>query len=457
MTLKPNFDYDYIVVGSGAGGAPAASILASSGKKVAIIERAAFGGESPNWGDIPLGTLNHIASIYRDTKAAAEFGLRTGGAGYNFPSILAWRDHVIKRTGVSGNRAYYEKQGISVFSGNAHFLSPNELSVHRRHLSSRKFLIATGADWVIPNIPGLSETPFYTPQTISEIKRPPKTMLILGANATALELAYFFATFGTKVFIAETSRHILPDFDADISKVVAHDARTHYGMELFTRTKVVAVEQDRLHKRVTFTRGRTEHSVRVDEIVIADKREPATDIGLENAGVHYDQSGIGVSDTMQTSARHIFAAGSVTDTKIQTHDVLTQSRIAAHNMLRRGKITLEPRPNLQIIFTQPQIAQTGLNEYEAIRRDLRVKTATAPLTLTARSNITNQRTGLVKLLSDKKGTILGGAIVAPNASDMINEITLAVQRGLSIEQIVNMPHSFTSWSEAIRIAAGKLL
>ena len=127
MAQKPTFDYDVIVIGSGAGGSPAASILSSSGKKVAVIERSSFGGESPNSGDIPTGAMIHVASIYHSAKTASKFGLRTSSTGYNYPSLLSWRHNTIKRTGVSGNRYYYEKQGISAFSGNAHFLSPNEI------------------------------------------------------------------------------------------------------------------------------------------------------------------------------------------------------------------------------------------------------------------------------------------------------------------------------------------
>ena len=166
MTQKPTFDYDIIIIGSGAAGSPAATIAAGSGKRVAVVEKSTFGGESPNWGDIPLGTLLNSANIYHSAKLGAKFGLRTNTVGYNYPSLLSWRDTVVKRTGAGGNRRYYEKQGIGVFAGNAHFLSPHEISVNRRHLSARKFLIATGSEWIIPSIPGLAETPYYTPKTL---------------------------------------------------------------------------------------------------------------------------------------------------------------------------------------------------------------------------------------------------------------------------------------------------
>lgn len=457
MTQRPTFDYDYIIIGSGAGGSPAASILVNTGKKVAVVEKATFGGESPNWGDIPTGALLHAAHTYRAAKLAARFGLRTATVGYNYPSLLSWRDTAIKRTGVGGNRSYYEKQGISVFAGSAHFLSPNEISVNRRHLSARKFLIATGADWSTPTIPGAEDINYHTPKTILNLTKPPKTLFIVGSGVTAIELAHLFSAFGTKIYVAETARQILPDFDTEVSDLIASDAKKQRGMTILTQTRVVALQKEGLQKRVTFTRGHHEQSVRVDEVLIADNRSPATDLGLENAGIKYSANGIEVDTYLRTSARHIFAAGSVVNPRAQTHEVLSESRVAAHNMIRRNLLEIDPTPELYIAFTQPEIAQVGLNEYQCIRRDLKIRTSIAPLTLTARSNITDQRIGFVKLISDKKGILLGASIVGLGASDMVAEVTLAIRHKLTAEQLMTTPHCFTSWSEAIRIAAGKLL
>lgn len=457
MTQKPTFDYDAIIIGSGAGGAPAASILARAGKRVAIVERGAFGGESPNWGDMPLGALLHAAHTYRGAKTAATFGLRTAATGYNYPSLLSWRDTVIKRTGAGGNRNYYEKQGISVFAGHAHFLSPNELTVNRRRLSARKFLIATGSEWRAPNIPGLDEAPYLTPQTALQLTRPPKSLMIIGSGATALELAHFFSSFGTKIFIAERANRVLPEFDSEVGELMAQDAKTHRHITILTSTRIVTVQKEGLQRRVTYIQGRQQRSVRVDEILVASHRTPETDIGLENAGVSYSTDGITVSARMQTSARHIFAAGSCVDTSLQTHSILTQSRTAAHNMLHRSFIEADDSPRLRVAFTAPEIAQTGFTEDDCLQRDLRYKTSLAPLILTARSNITDHRSGFVKLISDTKGVIIGATIVAPHASDMITELSLAVRYQLTAEQLIRTPNCFTAWTEAIRIAAGKLL
>ena len=457
MSQKPTFDYDYIVIGSGAGGSPAASILASAGKKVAVVEKSTFGGESPNWGDVPTGFMSYTINTYQIAKNAAKFGLRTNSVGYNYPSLLSWKDVVTKRTGAGGNRRYYEKQGISVFAGNAHFLSPNEIAVNRRHLSARKFLIATGSDWQIPKIPGLENTTYYTPKTIFNLKRLPKTIFVIGSSTTALELAHIFSVLGTKVYIAEESSRILPNFDEEVSSLLTNDAKKNRNISVLTYTKVISIQKSSIQKRITFLQGQVEKSVRVDEILIANQQIPATDLGLENAGVKYTRKGVSVDSSLRTSARHIFAAGSVVDATIQTHEVLSQSRIAAHNLLHNNRIKLDNSPRLQVAFTQPEIAQVGMNENDCRKKGIKVKMAIVPLTATVRSNITDQRTGFVKLIINQRRVIIGATIVGPHASDIIAELSLAIRHKITSDELASTPHCFTSWSEAVRIAAGKLL
>lgn len=457
MSQKPTFDYDYIVIGSGAGGSPAASILASAGKKVAVVEKSTFGGESPNWGDVPTGFMSYTINTYQIAKNAAKFGLRTNSVGYNYPSLLSWKDVVTKRTGAGGNRRYYEKQGISVFAGNAHFLSPNEIAVNRRHLSARKFLIATGSDWQIPRIPGLENTTYHTPKTIFNLKRLPKTIFVIGSSTTALEIAHIFSVLGTKVYIAEESSRILPNFDEEVSNLLTNDAKKNRNISVLTYTKVISIQKSSIQKRVTFLQSQVEKSVRVDEILIADQQIPATDLGLENAGVKYTRKGVSVDSSLRTSARHIFAAGSVVDATVQTHEVLSQSRIAAHNLLHNNKLKTGDSPRLQVAFTQPEIAQVGMNENDCRKKGIKVKMAIVPLTATVRSNITDQRTGFVKLIINQRRVIIGATIVGPHASDMIAEISLAIRHKITSDELATTPHCFTSWSEAVRIAAGKLL
>ncbi len=456
MAKKYEFDYDLIVIGSGAGGSAAANIVASEGKNVAIIESDAFGGDSPNWSDVPIKSLLHAAHLYDEAMHGARFGLRSATLGYNYPSIRAWKDLAVKRTGAGGNRRYYESQGISTFSDTAHFLSPNEVTVNRRHLSASNFLIATGSSWIIPDITGLDKVKYLTPRTILEEIRPPKSLLIIGGGDTGIEIAQLMATFGTKVYIAEKAGRLLPHRDSEVGDLMERILSEQKGVTVLTHSRVVSVEKDGLAKKVIVSRADIEKSIRVDEVLVAAGRAPTVDLGLENAGVKFTAKGIDVNDHLQTNVRHIFAAGDVLGRGNHTHTALLESRVVANNILHRTKITPDYTATPEIVFTNPEIASVGLSEDDCLKRDLSINKAVAPLNIIARSNTSDFRDGFVKIITDKKGAILGASIVAPHAGEMIHELALAVKYGLTAAQVADTPHAFLSWSEAIRVAAGKL-
>jgi len=456
MAKKHTFDYDLIVIGSGAGGSAAATLAAKAGKRVAIIEADAFGGDSPNWSDVPTNALLHAAHLYDEARHGARFGLRSATIGYNYPSLRAWKDLAVTRTGAGGNRRYYENQGISAFNGVAHFISPNEITVNRRHLSAAQFVIASGSAWIIPAIPGLEETGYITPRTILEALRPPKSVCIIGAGEVGVEIAQLLAIFGTKVYLVEKAGRILPHQDHEVGTLMERLLREEKGITSLTEARVLSVTKDGLGKRVIVSRGGVEKSIRVDEIVIAAGRAPRVDMGLENATVKYTPKGIEVNEFLQTSVRHIFAAGDVLGRNGHTHTALLESRVVAHNLMNKTKAMPDYTATPGVIFTYPNIARVGLSEDDCIKRDLSINKAVAPLNLTARSNTTDFRDGFVKIITDKKGTILGSTIVAPHAAEMIHEMALAVKHGLSADDVAQTPHAFLSWSEAIRIAADKL-
>jgi len=456
MAKRHNFDYDLIVIGSGAGGSAAATIATRAGKRVAIVEADTFGGDSPNWSDVPVNALLHAAQLYDEARHGSRFGIRSSTLGYNYPSLRAWKDLAVKRTGAGGNRKFYESQGIATYEGTAHFLSPNEIAVNRRHLSAEHFLIATGSHWVAPDVQGLADAGYLTPRTLLEAIRPPKSIYIIGGGTIGVEIAQLLAIFGTKVYIAETSSRLLPKEEEEVGELMSRVLHEQKGVTSLTQTRTLSVVKDGLGKRVTFLRGGVEKSVRVDEILVASGRVPTVDLGLENAHVDYSPKGIEANEFLQTTARHIYAAGDVLGHNRQTHIALLESRIAAHNIANKQKASPDYTVSPRITFTFPQVATVGFTEDDCIKRDLRINKAVAPLNIVARSNTSDFRDGFVKLITDKKGVIIGATIVAPTAGEMIHELALAVKHRLTAQDVAMLPHAFLSWSEAVRVAASKL-
>lgn len=457
MAKKHNFDYDLIVIGSGAGGSAAATIAAREGKKVAIIESDTFGGDSPNWSDVPTKALLHAAQLYDEARHGARFGLRSTTLSYNYPSLRAWKDLAVKRTGAAGNRKFYEAQGIDTYSGHAHFLSPSEVSVNRKHLSAEHFLVATGSHWVAPAIPGLEKISYLTPRTVLESIKPPKSIYIIGGGTIGVELAQLLATFGSKVYLAEIAARILPKEEEEVGELMSRLLHEQKGVTVLTQTRTLAVAKDGLGCRVTFLRGGVEKSVHVDEVLVATGRTPNLDLGLENASVLNDPTGITTNDHLQTSATHIYAAGDVLGHSSHTHTALLESRIAAHNMFAKNQITPDYSATPRLTFTYPGVATVGFTEDDCIKRDLHINTALAPLNIIARSNTSDFRDGFVKLISDKRGVLVGATVVAPHAAEIIHELALAIKHGLTARDVANTPHAFLSWSEAVRVAASKLV
>lgn len=456
MAKKQTYDYDLIVLGSGAGGSVAADIVARAGKRVAIVEGDAMGGECPNWGCVPTKAMLHAAGIYDQTKHAGRFGIRSATVGYNYPTIKAWKDLAVKRTGSENSEKFYASHGITVFRGHAHFINPHEVTINRRHLSAANFLVATGSQWVTPPIAGLDKITYLTARTALELTRPPKTIFIVGGGAVGCEFAELFSTFGSKVHIADIAPRLLPKEDDEVSAVVEKQFSEQRGMDILTKAKVISVVKEGIMTRVTYLRGGEEHSVKVDQLLVAAGKAPSTDLGLENAGVEYSKKGIDVDEHLQTTAKHIFAAGDVLGRYMFTHMGVYESRIVANNLLHRSKVSPNYKAVPRVTFVNPEVASVGMSEADCLRRDLPINKAVAPINIIGRANVTDTRVGFCKVITDKKGVLIGGSVVGPHAGEIIHELTLAIQHGMSAYQLANTLHAFPTWSEVVRVACAKV-
>lgn len=453
---KQKYDYDLIVLGSGGGGSVAALIAAGEGKKVAMVEAGELGGECPNYGCVPTKALLHAAEIYDAAKRGQQFGIRSGTLTYNYPSLKAWKDVAVERTGSTEGKRLYENEGIKVIEGEAHFISPHEITVNRRHISAENFVIATGTHSFIPAIEGLDKAGYLTFKEAVNLTRPPKSLFIVGAGSVGCEFAELFSIFGSKVYMADITPRILANEDEEVSELVRDTFETERGMEVLTNTKVLRIAKEGLAKRVYFQHGHSEKSVKVDEVLIAAGKLANVDIGLENAGVEYTPRGIQTNEYMQTTAKHIYAAGDVVGPYNYTHTAIYQSRIAAHNMLHKQKVAADYRAVPRVIFLNPEVAAVGLTEDECIKRDLYIKKAVAPIAIIGRANTSNAERGFVKVITDRHDVLIGASIVSPRAGEMIHELTLAIHTNMRAADVASAIHAFPTWSEAIRIACSKV-
>ena len=219
MAKQKQFDYDLIIIGSGAGGSVAAHIANRAGLNVALIEAERIGGECPNIGCVPTKAILQAASVYEAAKNGARFGIRSTTIGYNYPSIKAWKDLAVKRTGTYLGEEMYTSEGISVINGSAHFIDKHTISVGVARFTAKKFLIATGSTISVPPIPGLKTAGYITYKEAINLKKPPKSLAIIGGGAIGCEFATALAIFGTKIYIIDSDSHLLKEDEAAIEFV----------------------------------------------------------------------------------------------------------------------------------------------------------------------------------------------------------------------------------------------
>lgn len=452
------YDYDFIVIGSGAGGSIAAQLVAKAGKKVAIVEAGTFGGECPNYACVPTKALLQAASIYDAAKKGSRFGIRGTTLSYNYPSIKAWKDLAVHRTGTYLQEKLYSEQGISAIHGSAYFLDPHTITIGTVRLTAKNFLIATGSEVVLPSVSGLARSGFMTPREAVNLTRPPRSIAIIGGGASGCELAQLFAIFGSKVYLIESADELLSAADPQAGRILHERFEREYSMSVFTGTTLEEVEKLPGRKKLSLLSDGKSQTIMTDQILVTAGRKAVVDVGLENAGIDYQGGAIAVNSALRTSSPHIFAAGDATGIFPFTHTAMYQSRIVAYNVLhpRRG-ITASYTAVPRCIFTNPEVAIVGATEQLLKNQNRSYKAATVPINIVGRANIADFSDGFVKVLaSSKTGILLGATIVCPSAGEMIHELTLAIANHMNVKHVANTIHAFPTWSEAIRVACSKL-
>ena len=425
---KPKtYNFDLIIIGSGPGGGVAAHLAAAAGKKVGLIEAHALGGDCFINGCLSTQALLKSAVTLETVQNSAQFGIRSSGISYNYRSIQACKDKALVNAGVHSDAALFRSEGITIIRGYAHFLSPWMVSAGLKRYSAPQFLISTGSNPLIPSIPGLADAGYITYKEASHLLKLPRSLFIIGGGAIAYEYAQIFSVFGTKVYIAEIKDHLLPNQDPEVSDSAeaALNAKGVYG---YTNTNVIHLAGTPGRKIVTFIQKRRQYRVAVEEVMIAAGTQPNTDLGLENAGIDYTKNGVIVNRFMQTSRNHIFASGDVVDISTSsTHGAIQEGRLAIHNIFHRKKLAMNYLAVPKCFYGYPEIAVVGKTERILKITGQLYQTAIAPIGISGKAASNNYTAGFVKLVATHSGILLGASIVSPNASEMLQELSLAIE------------------------------
>jgi len=448
-------EYDFVVIGGGSGGYAAARTASSLGLSTVVIEGGdEVGGLCILKGCMPSKTLIESANRYRTMRHAAEFGLKAEGIGFDAGRIVERKKRLI------GEFADYRRQQLEggafdFIRGHAEFLDPHCLRVSLREggekiVSLKSGCIATGSVLNRPEIPGIEHC--LSSDDLLELPAIPSSAVVLGGGPVALEMAHYLESLGSKVTILQRNTQILTGNDRDVADAVAEAFRKR-GMDVLCGTRLQRIVKSASGMTVHYQHGNGALTIEADLVINALGRRPAiAGLGLEKAGVALEGHAICSDLEQRTTAKHLFAAGDCCGPYEVVHIAITQGETAAKNaaaLIKGGKATtLDYRLKLFACFAEPQMASCGMSEHEARDCGHEVIAASYPFADHGKSLVRGETDGFVKLIADaKEGRILGGAVVGPEASEIIHEIVVAMAFNATAEQLAAIPHYHPTLSE----------
>ena len=457
--------FDIVVIGAGSAGTGVASTLNGAGLSVAQVERWRVGGTCLNAGCDPTKTLLETAHVLHRARTAGRLGLVIPDAAPDWAAIRSRVRNVIDTIRGGDGDANVRAEGITLFKAEARFVDPHtvELRPGGERITAPRFVIATGAEVVRPDIVGLDEAKPKTNVEIIDIGALPRRLAIIGGGTIATEFAQMFARMGVAVTIIGSSGQIMPKEEPELVRRLADVLRAD-GVTIRTGARVRRVDR-RGSEQVLFGSTKDDPDTEIelataDMILLAAGRKPVVDLGLALAGVAFDEkSGIEVDDYMRTSASHIWAVGDCATAEKFTHLASYQGDAVAANILReiRGEGPPEPISGLVIpwvTFTEPELARVGLTEREAREAGHDVVVADLDMADQPRAIETDQREGMVRLVVKRStGRILGGHILSARGGEMLAEVVLAMRHDLPVAAIAETIHSYPTFGQAVQHAA----
>jgi pyruvate/2-oxoglutarate dehydrogenase complex dihydrolipoamide dehydrogenase (E3) component len=473
MSSGRTFDFDLAIIGGGSGGYAAARTAVAQGLKTAVIEGGKeVGGLCILRGCMPTKALLYAAEVMHLATHSSTWGIRSEDVSFNFGQVMQRKNEMVKdfadcRTGqlTSGKFEFVRAMARFVDShtlelqpcGNptkvGHTAEAGEASADlksgSRKLTAKAFVIATGSVVAPSPVPQLNELDYLTSDTALDLERLPKSLIVLGGGAVAVEFAQFFARFGVKVIMIQRSPHILHEFDEDAAEALAKVFRRE-GIQLYTGTKLLGGRKTGGQKEVSFEHQGKTMRVHAEEVFYALGRIPnLAGLGLEKVGVEIEFTRIKTSHTMQTSLPHIYAVGDCAGLHEIVHIAIIQGEVAAYNIAHPGKMKqMDYRLLTEVVFTEPQVAVVGLTEKRAHVRNIPYAVASYPFDDHGKSLIMNAKDGFVKLLADPMtGEILGGSCVGPVGGELIHEIIVAMSKRMTVQELASVPHYHPTLAE----------
>lgn len=442
-----------LVIGGGPGGYVAAIRAAQLGAKVTLAERAEIGGTCLNRGCMPTKALLHSSEVYELATNSVDIGIIGRDVAVDWPRVQATRQSVSdKLTG--GVRALMRANKVTVVEGEAKFTGPKTVEVGGKTLNPDKIIIAVGSKPVMPPIPGLKECPACIDSTAClKLDHIPESLVVIGGGVIGVELGSVYRRFGSKVSVLELQDRILPQMDGELAELAAAQLVAE-GMDLRTGAKVTRVDTTTNGAAVHAEIGGKDTVFEAEKVLVCVGRSPNLEgLGLDKAGIAVEGGFIKVDKRLETSVPGVFAVGDCSGRLMLAHAAMAMGEAAAENAMG-GEAGFNEDMSPACAYVGPEIAGVGYTEERAKELGIEYIVGRFPTSANGRSLVSGCTGGLIKVLAGPKfGEILGVHILAPSATELIEEAALAIRLEATLDELTDTIHCHPTVAEALREAA----
>jgi pyruvate/2-oxoglutarate dehydrogenase complex dihydrolipoamide dehydrogenase (E3) component len=461
--MKPRrFDRNLIVIGAGSAGLVSAYIAALASAKVSLIEAHAMGGDCLNTGCVPSKALIKSAKVAHGMRDAARFGIGGIEPVVDFPAVMRRIKDVITTIEPHDSVERFTGLGVDCIKGRARFVDSWTVEINEgdavRQLTARSFILATGAAPFVPDLPGIADSGYLTSETLWDVMASrahvPKRLVILGGGPIGCELAQSFQRLGAQVTIVEMAERLLVKEDPDAAIFVADTLRAE-GVRLCLGHEAVRIDEG---KKLVVSLSDGESIIPYDDLIIAVGRKPRiSGFGLEELGLVVDGK-LSVDAYLRTNMHHILVAGDMAGRQQLTHGASHEAWYASVNALAAPfkKYRADYRVLPRVTYTDPEVASVGLTQAEADSQGIAYDITRYDLDDLDRAISEGAAYGFVKILT-RKGSdkILGATVVGAHAGETIAELVFAMKHNMGLRKIMQVVHSYPTWAEANKYAAGQ--
>jgi len=457
--MKRRFDYDIGVIGGGAAGLTVASGAAQLGAKTLLIEKSPrLGGDCLHYGCVPSKTLIKTARVRHLMGRAQLYGLPgVEPAPVDFKAVAARIASVIAAIQVHDSPERFCSLGALVRFGEARFIDEHAVRLEGETVSAARWVLATGSRAMIPDIPGLAQAGCLTNEHIFSLEELPKSLVILGGGAIAVEMAQAFARLGSKVSVIQRSAHILSREDEDMADEVRRVLEEE-GVRFYTGASMLRVQARGGVKTVVIEREGREERVEGSHILAAVGRLPNVEgLDLDKAGVAFSRRGVTVDERLRTSRSHIFAAGDITGEHLFTHAAGYEGGVVIANAVFRLPRRTDYSYLPSCVYCEPELGGAGLNEKQAREKKMAYAVVREEFSSNDRAFAEGETRGFLKLLLDEKERPVGVRIFGPLAGELLGEWAAVFAGKVGLSKLAGAVHPYPTLAEINKRAAGKVL